>query len=313
MGGRRDARLRRRVGRVGRAHQADRRPDLAEQAGSRADGGGDRRALSPQGHRLVRLVLPDGRCRSARGHGPPERALPAHPRPVGRVLRASDDRPVDVTHQQRRRPGPAGGLGNGRRPRARVARRRRVRGVALLSGRAAHHRLPHRRAAGDLPADPARPAGSADDATKPGSAREPVAHQRRGVYRSPHRESVRHRGARSQQVQPRRLQSVPDEHEGDGGALEPAAADGGDRRPRDGGGAGLRQPAGGGGQHDRGRLLLVHGGGAPDVRPGEEAEPRQREPPAGDRGGGADLRDARHAYRGEGAAGRRRDCAVPPR
>ena len=78
-------------------------------------------------------------------------------------------------------------------------------------------------------------------------------------------------------------------------------------------GTGLRQPAGGAAQHDPGRFLLVHGGRAPDVRPGEEAEPRQREPPAGDRGGGADLRDARHAYRGQGAAGRRCDGAVPPR
>ena len=70
-------------------------------------------AVSAEGHRLVRLVVPDGRRRPARRDGPAQRAVPPHPRPVGRVLRAGRDRPADVAHQQRRRPGAAGGVGDG--------------------------------------------------------------------------------------------------------------------------------------------------------------------------------------------------------
>ncbi len=64
-----------------------------------------------------------------------------------------------------------------------------------------------------------------------------LAHQRRSVHRPPHRQGVRHRGARGGEVQPRRLSPVPHEHEGDGGAVEPAAADGAARRRRHGRGA----------------------------------------------------------------------------
>ena len=56
-------------------------------------------------------------------------------------------RPAAVAHQQRRRPGAAGGVGDGRRSRARVAGARRLRGAAVLLRRAARARLPHRRAA----------------------------------------------------------------------------------------------------------------------------------------------------------------------
>ena len=52
-----------------------------------------------------------------------------------------------------------------------------------------------------------------------------------------------------------------------------------------------------------GRLLLVHGGRDADVRSREEAQPRQRRHPAGDRGIRTDFRDARHAHRGDGTAG----------
>ena len=52
------------------------------------------------------------------------------------------------------------------------------------------------------------------------------------------------------------------------------------------------------------RVRLVHRRAVPDVRPGQEAEPRQREPAAGDRRVRADLRDARHHTEVHGAAGR---------
>ena len=50
------------------------------------------------------------------------------------------DRPADVADQQRRRPGAAGGVGDGRRSRARVAGARRLRGAAVLLRRAAGDR-----------------------------------------------------------------------------------------------------------------------------------------------------------------------------
>ena len=53
------------------------------------------------------------------------------------------------------------------------------------------------------------------------------------------------------------------------------------------------------GAPDDGRVHVVHRGDVPDVRPGQEAEPRERQPAAGDRGGAAHLRDARHPHRGD--------------
>ena len=89
----------------------------------------------------------------------------------------------------------AGGSG------ARVARARRLRGAAVLLRRAADDRLPDRRAAHRLPADPPRPARAAHDAAQPGSARAAVAPQHRSVHRPSHRQGVRDRGARGREVQ----------------------------------------------------------------------------------------------------------------
>ena len=53
------------------------------------------------------------------------------------------------------------------------------------------------------------------------------------------------------------------------------------------------------------RVVLCRG--LSDVRPGQETEPREREPAAGDRGRRAHLRDARHPHRGpRGSGGGRR-------
>ena len=119
----------------------------AEPGEPRAHGLGDRRRLPAQGRRLVRVVVPDGRRRAARRDGPAQRALPAHPRPVGRLLRAADDRAADVAHQQRRRPGAAGRC----RRRSAISRASRSRWSATRrccsTRRAADDRLHDRRAA----------------------------------------------------------------------------------------------------------------------------------------------------------------------
>ena len=47
-----------------------------------------------------------------------------------------------------------------------------------------------------------------------------------------------------------------------------------------------------------GEFTVVPGGAADDVRAGEEAEPRERESPAGDCRGRSHFRDARYAHRG---------------
>ncbi len=95
-----------------------------------------------------------------------------------------------------------------------------------------------------------------------------------------------------------------------GVAVGAAAADGVHRRRGIRGGAVVRQP----GDHlrpaDDGGVHGVHCGAVHDVRAGEEAEPGQLRPSAGDGRGGAHLRDARHAQRGEGARRRRGAAGV---
>ena len=61
-----------------------------------------------------------------------------------------------------------------------------------------------------------------------------------------------------------------------------------------------------GGTADARRVHVVRRGAVADVRPRQEAQPREREPPAGDRGVRADLRDARHAHRGAASGPARR-------
>ena len=223
------------------------RPDSrqrARQSGSpRVHRMGARGRVPLEGHRLVRVVVLDGRCRAARRHRSAERAVSPHPRAVRRLLRPADHRAADVAHHQRRRPGAAGGVRDRRRPHARVARARRIRGADVLPGRAARHRLHDGGAAPRLPAHPARAASAAHDQAQPGGARAALAHQRRGVLGTPHRQGVRDGGARIGKVRPGRLSAVQNEHESDRGALQPAAADGAARRVRDGGGAVVRRAA----------------------------------------------------------------------
>ena len=61
-------------------------------------------------------------------------------------------------------------------------------------------------------------AASQDDAPQPGRAGAPLARERRGVHRTPHRQGVRHRGARGGSLRAGSRTAVPSEHEGDGGA-----------------------------------------------------------------------------------------------
>ena len=72
-----------------------------------------------------------------------------------------------------------------------------------------------------------------------------------------------------------------------------------------------------GSQANRGRAAdargvhVVHRRAAADVRPGQEVEPGERQPAAGDRGGRAHLRGARRAHGGAGATRRAGTAAVP--
>ena len=174
----------------------------------------------------------------------------------------------------------------------------------VLPGRAAGPRLHDRGAAHRVPAHPARPARAPHHAPQPGGARAALAHQRRGVHGPPHRQSVRDRGARGREIQPRGSSPVPDQHEGHGGAVHPAAADGAARRHRHGRRALVRRAADWHRTPDNRSVRVVLRRRLSDVRTGEEAEPRERESPTGDCRLRADLRHARHAHGGVRAAGR---------
>ena len=240
-GGRRCCSTRRRR-RPRLADQADPRPDAVEPAAAHLHRLGPRRDVPAQGHRIVPVVVPDGRRRAARGDGSPQRALPPHPRPVGGLLRAANDRPADVANQQRRRPGAAGGLGDGRRPRARVARARLLHGADALLRRVADDLLPDQRADHRLSAGAARPARPAHDASQPGGARK-LSHISAEAFTG-HRivKAFGTEAAEAAKFVARGDTSVPHQHEGDGGACRPAAADGAARRLRDGRRAVVRQP-----------------------------------------------------------------------
>ncbi len=160
-------------------------------------------------------------------------AVRAHPRPVGGVLRAAHHRPADVAHQQRRRPGAAGGVRDDRRPGARVAHAGRLCGLAVLLRRAAGARLPHRRAAHRLSAGPPRAARAQ---RRRGAARRrssALSHVSAEAFTG-HR-IVKAFGAEGREAAKfaRRLAgSLPHQHEGDRRAVAAAAADGVARRPR---------------------------------------------------------------------------------
>ena len=81
-------------------------------------------------------------------------------------------------------------------------------GAAVLLRRQAGARLHDRGAAGRLSARPPRQAGAHGDALEPGGAGAHVARRRRGVRRPPHRQGVRRRGARGQQVRAARRRSL---------------------------------------------------------------------------------------------------------
>ena len=68
------------------------------------------------------------------------------------------------------------------------------------------------------------------------------------------------------------------------------------------GGALVRQPRDRAGPADDRRLRVVHRGAVPVLRAGQEAQPRQRQPAAGDCRRRPHLRDARHALRGASSA-----------
>ena len=175
---------------------------------------GDCRPLSPQGHRFVRLFVPDGERGPARRHGRTQRAVPPHPRTVGFLFRTADDRTVDVPRQQRCRPGPAGRLGDSRRSGARVARADWTRRAAVLLRRVAGGLLLHQRAADRLPALRLGQRVRRDNAPQPGGARAVVPCQRRSVHGAPDRESVWKRRQGSREVRQRRHASLSHEHEG---------------------------------------------------------------------------------------------------
>ena len=270
----------------------------------------DHRLVPAEGHRFVRVVLPDGRRRPAGRHRSAQRVVSSHPRPVGRILLAWRHRQAAVADQQRRRPGPAGRFGNRGRPREGDARVGRIRRAAAVLRRAADHRLPDQRPAHRVSVDPSRSARAADDEAESGSARDVVASGRRSVHRSSHREGIRHGGRRGVEVQSRRLPPVPDEHESDGGALDAAAAHGADRRHRHGCRHLVRQPADCARPSDARRVRALHRHAAADVRSGEEAESREREHPAGGCGGRTHLRAARRAHGSHRAAERGHARAV---
>ena len=162
---------------------------------------GDRRRLSAEGHRLLRLVVPDGRRRAAGRDGPAQRAV-RHilgqsagffaQRTTGQLLSRINN---DVGQVQQAVSETVGDLA--RESLALVG----FAGAAVLLRRAAGDRLPDRRAAGRLSAGAARPARAPHDAAQPGGARADLAPQRRSVHRPSHRQGVRHRGARGGQVQ----------------------------------------------------------------------------------------------------------------
>ena len=147
---------------------------------------------------------------------------------------------------------------------------------------------------------------------EPGRARAPVAPHRRSVHRPSHRQGVRRRGARgarfrraSERLYRTNLKVtstvsvLPPIMEFLGGVAVVGLLWYGSRRI-------------GAGEHDAGRVPRVHLRGVHDVHADQEAEPRQREPAAGDRRGDADLRDARHAFRGH-ASGPGRAALAPLR
>ena len=104
--------------------------------------------------------------------------------------------------------------------------------------------------------------------------------------------------------------SVSHQHAGGARVVADASRNGAARRHRHGGGVVVRQQRDRDRAPDNRRFHDVPGGDVDDVRAGEETEPREREPAAGDCGRRTHLRDARYAHRGRGVAERRAIAAV---
>ena len=211
---------------------------------------------------------------------------------------------ADVADHQRRQPGPAGRVGDGRRPAARRPVALRLRRAAVLVGLAPRARLRDRRADRRLSARPAGPARAPQHPPQPGSHRAPLAHRRRSLHRPSHRQGLRRGGAREPALQARLRAPLPHQPEDHEHGRRAAAADGAARRAGGGWPDLVRQRRDFAGADDAGELPGVHLRGLHDVHADQEAEPREHEPAAGDGGLRADLHDARHAHRGRGAAGR---------
>ena len=92
------------------------------------------------------------------------------------VLQPLVHRAADVADHQRRQPGAAGRVRNGRRSAPRRAVAHRLRGAAVLLGLAPRAGLRHRRAAGRLSAGPARAARPAQHAARSQEAIERLSH-----------------------------------------------------------------------------------------------------------------------------------------
>ena len=119
------------VGRPRLADQADLRRGAAD-AGERSTlvaGRHRRSSYVLQGRRRVLLDLPDDRRRAARGPDLRNRLFRHILDQSAAFFARRTTGSADVAHHERRQPGPAGGVGDGRRPAARVARAGRLRGL----------------------------------------------------------------------------------------------------------------------------------------------------------------------------------------
>ncbi len=133
---------------------------------------------------------------------------------------------------------------------------------------------------------------------EPGGAGAAVACGQRSVHWPPHRQSLRRRGARGEEVQPRVARTVshqPESH----ARPRLAAADDGVRRWRgDHRGAVVREPRDCDGPADGGGVHVVYRRAPADVWPSKKALAGQRQSAAGSRGVRTDLRAPRYAHRG---------------
>ncbi len=114
--------------------------------------------------------------------------------------------------------------------------------AAVLLRRQARAGVHDGHAAGRVSAGALRQEGADRDPLEPGSSRAHVACRDRSLHRSPHRQGVRRRAARSGQVRSRLVVAVPHQPEGHARAGAAAAVDGVPRRRRDCRRAVVRQP-----------------------------------------------------------------------